>query len=309
MRACVLILLLAAGPAAALGLLEKEHPLVAKGREAYSAGRYDEALQAFEAAQRERPNDPVVEFNRADALAKLGRTEEAKKAFSRVGESDRKDLQQRAAFNLGNLHAAANERKEALQAYRRALRLDPSDVDARHNLEVVLRNLPPPPPPSEGNDGGTSDGGPADAGADGGAPDAGPPGDGGTSDGGAPDGGDDAGTPDGGGNDAGTDGGEEFRGTGGPDAGAPDAGEDGGAQQDNPGDATPDGGEKQDAGSESQGQSSEDEEPLDAGVDEASLGKDEAERLLDAMKQNEKNLQLWRFQQRKRPRNANEKDW
>ncbi len=32
-------------------------------------------------------------------------------------------------------------------------------------------------------------------------------------------------------------------------------------------------------------------------------------RLLDAMKQNEKNLQLWRFQQKKRPRNPNEKDW
>ena len=38
------------GGARAAGLLEKEHPLVSKGREAYNAGRYDDALSAFEEA-------------------------------------------------------------------------------------------------------------------------------------------------------------------------------------------------------------------------------------------------------------------
>ena len=39
------------------------------------------------------------------------------------------------------------------------------------------------------------------------------------------------------------------------------------------------------------------------------VSKTEAERLLDAVRQNEKNLQLWRFQQPKRTRRPNEKDW
>jgi hypothetical protein len=39
------------------------------------------------------------------------------------------------------------------------------------------------------------------------------------------------------------------------------------------------------------------------------MNQDEAERILDAMRQNEKNLQLWKFQQRKRSRKPNEKDW
>jgi hypothetical protein len=38
------------------------------------------------------------------------------------------------------------------------------------------------------------------------------------------------------------------------------------------------------------------------------MSKDEAEKLLDAMKQNEKNLQLWKFQKQK-ARQQNEKDW
>jgi hypothetical protein len=51
------------------------------------------------------------------------------------------------------------------------------------------------------------------------------------------------------------------------------------------------------------------EDEVDAGVSPEDIDRQEAERLLDAMKQNEKNLQLWRFQQKKKQRKPNEKDW
>jgi hypothetical protein len=51
------------------------------------------------------------------------------------------------------------------------------------------------------------------------------------------------------------------------------------------------------------------EHEVDAGVSPEDIDRQEAERLLDAMKQNEKNLQLWRFQQKKKQRKPNEKDW
>ena len=57
------------------------------------------------------------------------------------------------------------------------------------------------------------------------------------------------------------------------------------------------------AGAEEQRRSS-----PDAGVSEGRLSKEEAERLLNAMKQDERNLQMWRFQQRK-PRKSSDKDW
>jgi hypothetical protein len=48
----------------------------------------------------------------------------------------------------------------------------------------------------------------------------------------------------------------------------------------------------------------------DGGVGRAGgFDRSEAERLLDAMRQNERNLQLWRFQQKKRQRKPDEKDW
>jgi tetratricopeptide (TPR) repeat protein len=312
----VLVAGLALAPSAwAAGPLEVDHPLVAQGRAAYEAGKYEDALAAFEAAKKERPDDPAVEYNRAVALAQLGRVAEAKSAFQRVAESNQPELQQKAWYNLGNVHAGISERKEALQAYRRALKLDPNDSLARHNYEVMLRNLPPPQQKG-GPDGGT-DGG-SDGGSDGGRPDAGQDG-GQKGDGGAPvdggvdggDGGSDAGSGQDGGMDGGTDG-------GGADAGG-DGGSDGGQQGPGQGDGGSDAGtdagtgegkgESTDGGADGGTESEErTEDEVDAGMSPEDIDRQEAERLLDAMKQNEKNLQLWRFQQKKQ-RKPNEKDW
>jgi tetratricopeptide (TPR) repeat protein len=313
------------GPAWAVGPLEKDHPLVQRGREAYAAGRYEDALRDFEAAKKERPTDPAVEFNRADALAKLGRVAEAREGFKQVAESSRRpDLAQKSWYNLGNLAATAGERAEALKSYRKALTLDPTDPQARHNYEVVLRDLPPP---QNGPDGGT-DGG-QDGGQDGGKPDAGEDGgkkeDGGSPQDGGQDGGPDGGTD--GGDDGGSDGGQDGGGDGGNgDAGPGDGGADGGdggkedpnqkgdggadAGQQDGGDDDGDGDSRdggQDGGSEGDEQT--ESQPRDGGSSPGDVDRQEAERLLDAMKQNEKNLQLWRFQQKKRTRNPNEKDW
>jgi len=311
--------------ARAAGLLEKEHPLIQKGREAYTSGRYEDALSAFEEAKKERPNDPAVEFNRGDALMKLGRYDEAQKSFQSVAETQNQpELRQKATYNLGNVHAMTGNTREALKAYRRALTLDPSDAQARHNYEVLLRNLPPP---QKGSPDGGTDGG-QDGGQDGGRPDAGP--DAGQQDGGTPDAGQDGGTDggmdagqdggmdggqqDGGGEDAGqSDGGQgdAGQGDGGQEDGGADGGQgDGGQSDGGEGDGgQSDGGSSEEEGSESDGGTEGEAESLDAGISQEEIDRQEAERLLDAMKQNEKNLQLWRFQQKKRPRNPNEKDW
>lgn len=313
-------------PAFALGPFEKNAPQVEAGMKAYDQGKYEDALKHFDAAKAQAKDSPALEFDRGNALYKLKRYEDAQKAYQNVADAQPGSLSSKDYYNLGNAWAALKKKPEAVTAYRRALTLDPNDEQARHNLEVLLTDTKPTPPkssPDGGTDGGT-DGGQPDAGHDGGTPDGGHDGgsdagsdggrdagaDGGQSDGGQSDGGADAGQ-DGGvgdaGSDAGTDGGSG-KGQGG-DAGS-DAGTDGGDSQ-NGDDGQADGG--MDAGVDA-GSSSADENPdqADGGSDSEApdqLSKKDAERLLDAMKQNEKNLQLWRFQQHKRQRKPNEKDW
>ncbi len=264
--------------AAATSLLERNHPHVEQGQRAYEEGRYEEALKSFDEAKKELPSSAAVEFNRGNALYKMGRREEAKQAYHRAAETDRADLKEKDYYNLGNVWAEMGNTQEAIASYRKALTLDPSDDQARHNLEVVLRKLPPPQQRP-------------DAGTDGGPPDAG--------DGGPPDAGRDGGSD--GGGDGGSDG---TRSEGSADGGRTDGGEgrgETGRQRPQP---------KGDAGMDAGAAEPEESGPDGGYLGEVQLNREEAERLLDSMKQNEKNLQLWRFQQqKKRPRTQNEKDW
>jgi|CXWL01.1.fsa_nt_gi tetratricopeptide (TPR) repeat protein len=284
---------------AAMGVFEKNDPRVQAGMEAEDKGDYETALQQFEAAQKDFPSSAQLDFNRGHALHKLGRNEEAKQALDKALERDNGELANKIHFNMGNVLTALDKKREAVAEYRQALRVKPNDNLARHNMEVLLKNLPPPPPPTP--DGGT----PGDGGqGDGGRNDAGQP-DGGR-DGGS-DGGSDGGHRDGGGGDGGSsaDGGAGDGGAG--DGGAPKndpQGKDGGAQDK----ASADGG-RSDAGAEEGDGGVEDSAAMEESRDGGTrMSKKEAERLLDSMKNSEKNLQLWRFQ-KKKTRPTDGKDW
>src|SRR5438128_8908436 len=130
----------------AMGPFEKNHPLVGDGEAAFERGDYESALQKFEEADKELPNNAQVAFDKGTALHKLGRNEEARAAFLKAAELNqgKQPLDSKIHYNLGNAWAATSNKKEAIAEYRKALRRDPLDELARHNLEVMLKDLPPP---------------------------------------------------------------------------------------------------------------------------------------------------------------------
>ena len=311
-KLALLAIVVLAGQADAAGPLEKNHPEVELGTAAYDAQKFEEALTHYDAALKEKPSDPRVQYDRGLALYKLGRHDEAKAAFQAALDLDRTgELAGKIHYNLGNVAAAAGDKQQAVKEYRAALRKNPDDALARHNLEVLLKNLPPKE--SQGSDGGTPDGG----GHDGGKPDAGPDGgstdggtDGGRPDGGKPDGGDGDGGSSDAGADAGIDGGTDGDGGQG-DGGSGDGGKGekdqkgdaGDSEQDQPGDGGSDGGaDAQDAGAKD----AKSQLLPDGGID---VSRKDAEKLLDSLKSNEKNLQLWRFRQKTPKSDSNGKDY
>jgi tetratricopeptide (TPR) repeat protein len=262
-------------PARATSPFEQEDPAVAEANKAYAKGEYDKALRGYEDGLLRLPDDPRLAYDRGNALYKLGRREEARQAYQTALGSSETSLKAQDYFNLGNALWELDKKDEAAQAYQRALLLDPSFDDARHNLELLLQ--PPPPqdagPPDGGSgDGGSPDGGAGDGGGDGGA------GDGGQGKGGGQD-------------QHGKDGGEQE------DAGEqpppPKPGQDGGPQ--------PKPREGQDAGaSDEHNQQQANAQPLD---------QQQAQQLLDALRQREKNFQLWKFRLKQQHAKDVEKDW
>jgi|GEM_PF-1180748 len=132
---------------------------VEDGNRAYEAGRFEEALAAYLAADEAAPDDPAVDYNIANALHRLRRMEEAgvAAAAALAGALDAEDgaLAGRARFTLGNTAFEREQWEVARDSYMAALRLDPDDRDAKANLELVLAVLQPPPedPAPQGEDG------------------------------------------------------------------------------------------------------------------------------------------------------------
>ncbi|MGD8698915.1 MAG: tetratricopeptide repeat protein, partial [Gemmatimonadales bacterium] len=67
--------------------------------------------------------------------------ERALDAYREAVEKGDPALEAKAWYNLGNALYRQQQLPEALEAYKQALRRDPGDVDAKHNLELVLEQL------------------------------------------------------------------------------------------------------------------------------------------------------------------------
>lgn len=110
-----------------------------QGEDAYNKGQYLDSLAHLLQAQMESPDDLKVRFNLASAQYQAGRYDEAAREFKAVVmQSHDLKLKQKAVYNLGNTFFRQNNLTAAVDFYRRALELNPSDLDAKQNLEFVL---------------------------------------------------------------------------------------------------------------------------------------------------------------------------
>ena len=145
----VALLLVACGSAA--------YEDVQRGNEAYDREAYDDALAAYQEAAGDASDaaetPPPVGYNIGNTLHRLERYEEATVATTAAMDATSDSaLLTRAAYAVGNHAFKRGDLEAARLAYIGVLLRDPGDVDAKHNLELVLRLLareePPPPEPT-----------------------------------------------------------------------------------------------------------------------------------------------------------------
>jgi len=132
---------------------------VEAGNRAYELGDYEMALAEYRRASEAAPDEVAVGYNLANALYTLRRYEEAgvaaeESAVAAVELGDA-EIALLTRYTLGNTAFRRTEMEAARDAYQAVLRIDPTDRDAKANLELVLAILEPPspPPPPEDDDG------------------------------------------------------------------------------------------------------------------------------------------------------------
>ena len=114
---------------------------IKRGNAHYEAEAYDAALEAYQSAAENRPEDAIARYN-------LGTTLYQKKQFEKAADEFRRSLdaadsvrRAQGYYNLGNAQVQLNDIEGAIRSYKSALRLNPADLDAKHNLELALERL------------------------------------------------------------------------------------------------------------------------------------------------------------------------
>ncbi|HZI19265.1 MAG TPA: tetratricopeptide repeat protein [Pyrinomonadaceae bacterium] len=100
-----------------------------RGQEAHARREFEQALELYEEAIRLKPEFPEAEYQRAAALASLGRLPEAEAAYRRASSLNQKWALPHAALGSLLLRAPGRE-AEAEALLRRAVEIEPKHVSA-----------------------------------------------------------------------------------------------------------------------------------------------------------------------------------
>jgi len=119
-------------------IAQTHRDLVKKGNESFHKGQYGDAEADYKKALQVKPGSATANFNLGDAYYKQKRFQEAGRSFGTFASSpNEEDARAKAFYNAGNSLFKENKFKESIEAYKQALRINPSDDDARYNLEMA----------------------------------------------------------------------------------------------------------------------------------------------------------------------------
>ena len=123
-----------------------------EGNEAFAEGDFDTALGAYRRAQDKAPELAEPHYNSGNTHYRQQEYEDAQKSYNQALLTADEGLTRNGTFNMGNTFFSAEQYDKAIDAYKDALRLDPKDRDAKHNLEIALRRLHQQEQPSQRSD-------------------------------------------------------------------------------------------------------------------------------------------------------------
>jgi Ca-activated chloride channel family protein len=112
---------------------------IAAGNKAYAAQDYETALQRYTAAQSQAPGQVEPAYNAANTYYRRNVLDKAQQTLEPTLAQPNNVIAEFVHFNLGNIAYKAKQFDAAIAQYEATLRLQPSDRDAKYNLELALQ--------------------------------------------------------------------------------------------------------------------------------------------------------------------------
>ncbi|MDR2652846.1 MAG: tetratricopeptide repeat protein [Prevotellaceae bacterium] len=129
-----------------------------KGNKLYNENKYTDAETAYRRGLQKNPESKNAKYNLANSIYKQERYEDAAKLYKELAQTKIDSTQPPQTYhNLGNAmlkqaikdketqgqHVAANQEqlKESIEAYKKALKLNPDDMETKSNLAYAQKLL------------------------------------------------------------------------------------------------------------------------------------------------------------------------
>ncbi|MEX1001261.1 MAG: tetratricopeptide repeat protein [Crocinitomicaceae bacterium] len=105
------------------------------GNEAYVGGDFEEALEYYQQAVDQSPLNYKANYNLANTLFRLNQQEKAIESYTKIVNLAPSSYDRASVYhNMGNAHLMNQDLDAAIESYKNALRLNPSDEETRYNL-------------------------------------------------------------------------------------------------------------------------------------------------------------------------------
>jgi Putative Zn-dependent protease, contains TPR repeats len=125
-----------------LATAQDENAALRNGNKHYRQGQYDKALPEYEKAIQQNPRNTIAQYNMGNARFRTNNYNEAQKAYDEaIASGSDKSLKERSYYNKGVTLSKQKKLQESIDAWKNALKLDPTDEDARFNLQKALNEL------------------------------------------------------------------------------------------------------------------------------------------------------------------------
>lgn len=138
----ILILLLASVATNAQPRKSEAIKDVREGNKLYKEGNFEEAAVQYRKALDKLPISFDAAYNLANATYKQENFEAAEKIYSSIAANADNDTKKASSFhNIGNSFLKQKKYKESIDAYKKALKLQPNDMDTKSNLAYAQKML------------------------------------------------------------------------------------------------------------------------------------------------------------------------
>lgn len=110
-----------------------------RGNQYYRQSQFEEAEKQYRKALEYNPKHEKAKYNLANALQKQKKFAEAVLLLQELGATTKdKSLQSAAYYNQGVAQSKVKSLELSIESYKKSLRLNPNDKEARENLEKAL---------------------------------------------------------------------------------------------------------------------------------------------------------------------------